>query len=70
FLAFSNCLIVAFFIFKFLEFITYLYPMYDDDYIKNYLRKRAGGSFWPSAIIFVIAVIVSLINWIFQLEWF
>lgn len=42
----------------------------NDDYIKNYMRKRFGGSFWGILIVIAIIALLGLIDWFFQLGWF
>lgn len=41
----------------------------EDDYLKNYMRKRTGG-FWPALIILAILALLAFIDWLFDLGWF
>ncbi len=42
----------------------------DDDYLKNYMRKRFGGSLWPILIFAAVIIIIGLLNSYLQLGWF
>ncbi len=41
-----------------------------NDYFKNYMRKRFGGSFWPVLIVILLLLLISLVDWFFNLNLF